>query len=106
MAEFRDVDKQRLRRAIERNQAVLFLGAGFSSEAIGRSGSKIPGAAALSVKLWEYLGYPGDYDNTPLKDLFHSALQSPKGHQALRYFLEDLFLVRDAPAWYDFLGQI
>lgn len=106
MPGFEEVDKQRLRRAIERNQAVLFLGAGFSCEATGRSGSSIPSSAALCAKLWDYLGYPGEYDNTPLKDLFHSALQSTKGHQALRYFLEDLFLVKDAPVWYDFLASV
>lgn len=49
---------------------VLFLGAGFSLGAKNRIGENFPTGWKLGQKLWEFLGYQGEYDGTPLSILY------------------------------------
>ncbi len=105
MPSFDDIDKKRLQRAIAQNQLMLFVGAGFSAEAVARNGKQLPSSRQLAELLWGYLGYASAFDGSALKDLFHSALESAKGHAALRYFLEDHLTVSSYPSWYAALTQ-
>ena len=92
-----------LQRALARNEVVLFLGAGFSSSAKNIFGHNLPLTTDLCKILWQYLDYPGEWDSSPLQTLFQAALKSSKGHDTLQKLLEDTFLVKDVPLWYDFL---
>ena len=49
---------------------VLFLGAGFSLGAKNRIGENFPTGWKLGQKLWEFLGYQGEYHDTPLSILY------------------------------------
>ena len=48
----------RLRSQMSRGEAVLFLGAGFSTEACDTTGSQLPSSRQLTEELWG-LAFPG-----------------------------------------------
>ena len=86
------------------NSAVLFLGAGFSSEAKNTLSNHIPIGSQFATILWDFLGYPGDYDNTPLTMLFEAALK--RKHADLQRLLNDHFICASIPDWYQVISQI
>lgn len=43
---------------------ILFLGSGFSLDAKNKNGDNFPTGEKLSSLMWNFLGYPGDYDGT------------------------------------------
>ena len=95
-------DEKLLKRAITRNQCVLFLGAGFSGDATNKNGDRLPASWQLAVALWEWMGYRakyGDYDDTPLDRLFDVARRE-RGDKKLAEFLEGQLLVSAYPDWY------
>jgi tetratricopeptide (TPR) repeat protein len=92
-----------VKRAINQNQVVLFLGAGFSTDAINLAGSRLPSSPELCRILWKLLGYTGTWDETPLQILFDSALRRDK--RRLEEIMQQNLLVKEAPSWYDFLGK-
>lgn len=87
-------------RAMDSANCVLFLGAGFSTDATSTAGRPIPAGSDLAAELWEFMGYSGQYDGTELSEIYAAALESSKPLQHLRAFLEERLLVRDAPPWF------
>ncbi len=59
---FTEQDEKYLIRLIGRNEVILFLGAGFSLGAKNQLGEQFPSGWKLGKKLWDFLGYEGDYD--------------------------------------------
>ncbi|MCL5959689.1 MAG: SIR2 family protein [Chloroflexi bacterium] len=75
----------RLQAQVSRGEPVLFLGAGFSVEAIDTTGQRIPTATQLTEEFWK-LVFPGDpFDPTAnLGEAFQSAkIRNPKGLKTL-----------------------
>lgn len=92
-----------LKRVLERNEVVLFLGAGFSKNATNNNGINLPSTKELFNILWRYLGYTDDPGGSDLQRIFENALNSPKGHDSLKQLLINLLGIKDAPDWYNFL---
>lgn len=90
-------------RALGRNQVVLFLGAGFSSEAKNKINNKIPSGRNLSEIIWRFMGYPGDYDNTSLAEMYEAMMKSGKTHASIRNLLEENLLCKSMPEKYNSL---
>ena len=103
---FSSSDEAQLLRALSRNDALLFLGAGFSSGATNRLDQNLPNGPQLARGLWRLLRYDGDHDSTPLPQMFEAALQEGIPHQRLRTFLEERLLVTGAPSYYDNLSHV
>lgn len=98
-----DIDKEYLQTNLRRNRVVLFLGAGFSKEAENFAGEQVPDARGLAIKLWNNLGYLGDYDGTELRYLYDAA-RKRNGDQSVRILLRDLLTVSKYPDWYKFVS--
>jgi hypothetical protein len=97
-------DLQFLLRAMRANKCVLFLGAGFSRDALNKQGKPIPAGWDLGEALWQWLEYDkehGAYDSqaSPLASLFDIAKRK-KGDNALTSFLRERLLVSGYPKWY------
>src|SRR6266566_4701877 len=97
-------DEQFVQRVVRRNACVLFLGAGFSSDAISPTGLPLPGGETLGNAFWQWLGYDkehGAYDpgTSPLDKLFDVA-RKRRGDRAVLAFLKESLLVREYPDWY------
>lgn len=68
--------KARLKSQISRGEPILFMGAGFSTEAFDINGENVPGSKQLSKELWQIAFRDQEYDNTAsLGDTFYSAKQ-------------------------------
>jgi hypothetical protein len=93
-------------RALRANTCLLFVGAGFSADASNAVGSRIPAGDQLAAELWQWLGYEGDYDRTPLSEMFEAALRSGRPMADLKGFLEDRLLARQVPNWYEIPTRI
>ncbi len=99
-------DEQYLIRAISLNKAVLFLGAGFSSNVENRLGTQLPIGTELGKLLWHFLGYDGDYDGTPLADMYEAVLESGKKEAEITEFIETNLLCDSVPEMYRWLSHI
>lgn len=91
-----------LKRAVDANQCVLFLGAGFSGAATNRRGEDLPVGWELAKRMWTWVGYEakyGAYDDTPLDRLFDVA-RKEKGNKAMQAFLDETLLLSSYPDWY------
>jgi SIR2-like domain len=86
------------------NSVVLFLGAGFSSDAKNRLDRQIPVGSAFAKSLWEFLKYPGDYDNTALATMYEAALT--RKHSELQRLLDETFLCTSIPSWYQSIAKL
>ena len=93
-------DKQYLFRSLSGNRCVLFVGAGFSADASNKFDQAIPDAERLSEILWNWLGLKGNYDGSPLGEVYQSALNSGRPLHSLRALLEDHLLSTKAQDWY------
>jgi len=89
-----------LLRRIQRNEVVLFVGAGFAIEATNRHNEKLPTGKQLSEKIWSFINMPGLYDGTPLQTMYDALLNKGKKHDEIKQFLEDIFFVKDFPDYY------
>jgi hypothetical protein len=94
-----------LREHISYGHVALFLGAGFSADAINRVGHPIPTGNGLAQLLWTYLEYAGDWDGTDLATMFEAALRHKKGHAALGAFLQTHLFAERVPDWYSILAD-
>src|SRR5688572_15851630 len=90
-----------LLRALRANRCLLFVGAGFSADASNSLGSRVPAGEGLAAELWQWLGYPGDYDQTPLSEIYEAAVRSGRPMTELQEFLEARLLARSMPDWYE-----
>ena len=97
-------DRDFLLKSITSNSAVLFLGAGFSTGATNKLGNTIPLGNEFANILWDFLGYPGDYDRTALPTIFQAALK--KKHADVQKLLDVNFRCSSIPDWYNLIPQI
>jgi hypothetical protein len=87
-------------RRLQRNEVVLFLGAGFATDAINKNNEKFPTGRQFSEKIWNYLGMPGSYDGAPLTTMYDLLLNKGKKISQIKDFLESTFFVSDFPEYY------
>lgn len=100
-------DESYLVRAINRNQVVLFLGAGFSLDAKNSLGKPLPTGAVLASAFWSLLGYGGTYDErTGLSELYEAALRSGKPSHAIRQLLESQLVAKEVPESYSAITRV
>ncbi|XOV69281.1 MAG: SIR2 family protein [Fluviicola sp.] len=98
-------EEKYLKRQIGNNQVLLFLGAGFSRDATNLNGQKFPSAWELGNLMWQFLGYPGDYDNTSLPEMYQAFLNAPKKLIDKKDFLEKNLLNSKIPEFYDAISK-
>ncbi|MAM29000.1 MAG: hypothetical protein CMC13_08250 [Flavobacteriaceae bacterium] len=94
-------EEKYLKRQIGNNQVLLFLGAGFSRDAINLNGQSFPSAWELGKLMWDFLGYSGEYDNTSLPEMYQAFLSAPKKLYDKKQFLENNLLSSSIPEHYD-----
>lgn len=94
-------DEKYLIRLLGKNDVVLFLGSGFSLGAKNRLDEHFPTGAKLCEKIWEFLGYNGNYDNTPLPEMYHAFMTKGIKEYAKVEFLEQNLLCSEIPENYD-----
>ncbi|MEX2591287.1 MAG: SIR2 family protein [Anditalea sp.] len=94
-------EEKYLIRQIGNNQVLLFLGAGFSRDAFNINGQNFPSAWELGKLMWKILGYPGDYDNTSLPEMYQAFLDAPIKLNDKKQFLESNLLSSSIPDYYD-----
>lgn len=97
-----NADRLYLEANLRRNRVVLFLGAGFSTDAFNEAGTHLPLSRGLAERLWTFLEYPGAYDGTELRYLYDGA-RKKKGDAAVREILRELLDVSNYPDWYKLL---
>jgi hypothetical protein len=97
---FSEADQNYLIRNLGLAKVVLFLGAGFSSEARNRIGTNIPLGRQLATLIWDYLKYDGDYDNTSLQEMYEAMISTGLPHAEIADFLESRYIVDDFPKEY------
>lgn len=102
---FEKNDEEYLLRNLNRNNILLFLGAGFSSLASNLSNENLPLGMELSKKIWEFLGYTEEFDNSTLQDLYQALLASSKKKNEISEFLNRNLLVSSFPPIYDILAK-
>lgn len=98
---FEGNDEKYLIRLLGRNQVVLFLGAGFSMGASNKLGEEFPSGRQLGEKLWQFLKFEGEYDETPLPVLYDAFLGEGIKREQKREFLENHLLSGEVPEYYD-----
>lgn len=97
--EIKPNDLEHLKKAVLSNSVNLFLGAGFSSEATNASGKNIPVGSEFAKILWQFLSYPGNYDDTPLQQIFDAALARKKASD-IQALLNQCFRCVSIPEWF------
>jgi tetratricopeptide (TPR) repeat protein len=98
---FNSNDEQYLIRALNRNQVVLFLGAGFSAQAKNQSGQLLPTGRQLGATLWTFLGYPDPFDpTTRLSEMYEAVLRSGKPRSQISDLLTKNLTCSEVPAEY------
>jgi hypothetical protein len=97
---FSKTDEEYLIRKLSRNEAMLFLGAGFSMEAVNINNENLPSGRQLSEKIWDFIKLDGAYDGTPLQTLFELLLSKPIKKAELAAFLRGIFTIKDFPPNY------
>lgn len=98
---FSKTDEQYLIRLLGKNEVLLFLGAGFSLEAKNKQGENFPTALQLCEKLWKFLGYSGDYDQSSLPEMFQAFLNAGIKLDKKLDFLNNNLLSGDIPDIYN-----
>jgi hypothetical protein len=93
-------DRKFLFRAISANRCLLFVGAGFSREAQNALAKSIPDGQGLAKDLWSWLRFDGDFDDSPLSEVYEAALRSGRSMADLKGFLEERLLAVEVPDWY------
>lgn len=96
-------DQKYLVRQISNNQAVLFLGSGFSLDAKNHLKENFPTGWGFSKKLWEFLEYEGDYDNTSLPEMYQAFLNKGVKKNLKISFLTDNLTSSEIPDYYNAL---
>lgn len=102
---FTSSDEQFLLRAMNQNRAILFMGAGASHSAQNSLGTDVPLSGALSEDMWSFLEYEGEYDNTPLPDMYQAVLGSGLPFSQIEDFLNSRLLCSSVPDRYDQLTR-
>lgn len=99
-----DASIRELARVIDRGDATLFTGAGFSADAHDRDGNGLPDSAQMIRELWELVFGAGPPDDSSLPDLYDVALmRAPEllhAYVARRLRIGDARLPRHYAAWF------
>ncbi len=103
---FEKNDEKYLIRAISQNRVVLFLGAGFPVDVENRLGSKIPIGHQLGQLFWEFLGYEGKYDSTPLADMYEAVIGYGKKESEITAFIEANLMCDSVPDEYKSISSV
>ena len=100
---FTKQDEKYLTRLIGRNEVILFLGAGFSLGAKNQLDESFPTGWILGKKLWNFLGYNGDYDkdNASLPLLYQDFTDAGIKRNLKTDFLNKNLLSGEIPKNYD-----
>lgn len=101
---FNKDDEKYLIRLISSNQVVLFLGAGFSRDAENALGENFPTGLSLGQKLWDFLGYSGTYDKTPLTEMYQAFSSAGIKRDRKTDFLNSNLLSGQIPDSYDIVS--
>lgn len=106
---FTSDDEKYLIRLLSKNQVLLFLGAGFSRGVVNKNNKTFPTGWELGEKIWEFLGYDGAYDATPLPEMYQAFINAGIKKNLKIEFLEkhllsgkipDNYKVIAKPYWY------
>jgi len=89
---------------MNQNRAVLFLGAGASRDAKNKLGSKMPLSRELAADMYKWLEFEGEYDDTPLTDMYEAILSSGRPFSQIKDLLESRLLCSEVPEQYDTLA--
>lgn len=100
---FKKDDEKYLVRQLSNNQAVLFLGAGFSFDAKNQLNDNFPTGWKLGKMFWEFLEYEGDYDNTSLPEMYQAFLGKGIKKDKKTDFLKKNLTSSEVPEFYDSL---
>lgn len=98
-----------LLRAMKRNSCVLFLGAGFSSDALDSIGRPLPSGTTLARRIWTWLGYEdkhGPFPSTTKLSMLADSAVRKRGQAAWIQFLQRNLSARSYPAWYSTIPNI
>jgi GTPase SAR1 family protein len=98
---FKENDSKYLKRLIGRNEVVLFLGSGFSRAAENRLNEKFPTGYELGEKIWNFLGYTGEYDKTSLPEMYQAFVSAGIKKQQKIDFLQNNLLSGNIPDLYN-----
>lgn len=105
---FNKNDQGFLIRKLARNQVILFLGAGFSSEAQNLLGVPFPTGKSLAKTIWSYLQMPGEYDGSHLKEMFEVLLTSNRPKKEIESLLNEHLTAHPdgVPDCYDIISSV
>lgn len=106
---FEKEDEKYLIEKLCKHKVVLFVGSGFSLNALNLLNEKFPTGPVLGHKLWDFLHYGqqyGLYDNTPLADMFQAFLQADIESEHKQKFLKDHLTSSEIPESYDAITRV
>ena len=92
---FTTAQSQFLLRRLQRNEVVLFVGAGFALEATNHKGENLPTGRQFAAKIWDFLGMKGDYDDTTLQLMYDLLLNKGIKIDDIKNFLNSIFTVKE-----------
>jgi hypothetical protein len=100
---FKKQDENYITRLLGRNEVILFLGAGFSLGAKNQLDENFPSGWKLGEKLWDFLGYDGNYDDddASLPLLYQDFLETGIKRTEKINFLNQNLLSGEIPNSYD-----
>src|ERR1700733_14705261 len=101
---FQKDHEEYLIRRLQRNDVVLFLGAGFSMDATNLLGERFPSGKELCQKIWTFIGMEGTWDGTELKLMYEALIRSSKKKEDISRFMKDIFTVKSFPDEYNNLS--
>jgi hypothetical protein len=90
-----------LLRRLQRNEVVLFVGAGFALEAQNKFKENLPTGKQLANKIWNFLKMPGAYDDTALQTMYELLLNKGVKTQSIKDLMNDIFSVKEYPDYYN-----
>jgi len=102
---FKKDDEKYLIRQLSNNQVILFLGSGFSFDAKNKLNENFPTGWMLGKKIWEFLKYDGDYDDTSLPEMFQALLSKGIKKDYKNEFLENNLLSSEIPEIYNQISK-
>lgn len=98
-------DEKYLIRQLSNNQVILFLGSGFSFDVKNKLNENFPTGRILGKKIWEFLNYDGEYDDTSLPEMFQAFLSKGIKRDLKTQFLENNLTSNEIPDTYNFITK-
>jgi len=100
---FTKAQSEYLLRKLQRNEVVLFVGAGFALEAKNLDNENLPTGKQFSEKIWKFIGMPDEYDGTSLQTMYDLLLNKGIKTDDIKGFLNRAFSVKEFPEFYKLL---